>query len=104
MHDEGRKIFIRTNHSAPYYKVVTVDLDDPTFKLVDFVAEDNNAPLEDIARINKSNFIAIYKRDVGFQKFCVSPSESEERSRTNFISCRIMGKDFIDWLRTLLDP
>ncbi|TFK56208.1 hypothetical protein OE88DRAFT_1641899 [Heliocybe sulcata] len=62
--NDGTKLYIRTNKDAPLYKVVTIDLADPTREYKDFIPEDKNARLEDIRAIAGDQFALIYKRNV----------------------------------------
>lgn len=61
--DETR-LYIRTNHNAPKYKVITIDLADPRRTQVDLIPEEEDASLSDIITIGKDKFALVYKRNV----------------------------------------
>jgi len=57
-------LYLWTNHDAPKYKVVTIDLADPKRTQVDLIPEEKDASLSDIIAIGKDNLVLIYKRNV----------------------------------------
>lgn len=55
-----------TNKDAPQYKLISVDISEPSGKRVfrDVLPEDKNASLEDIIPIDNDKLVAVYKRNV----------------------------------------
>ncbi|KAF8883417.1 prolyl oligopeptidase [Infundibulicybe gibba] len=62
--NEGTLLYIKTNLNAPQYKLVTVDLAEPTTHFTDLVPEDHNAHLSQVHYVNQSQFVLVYKRNV----------------------------------------
>lgn len=57
-------MYLRTNHNAPKYKVITIDLADPKRTQVDLIPEEKDASLSDIVAFGKDKIALIYKRNV----------------------------------------
>lgn len=61
--NKGSLFYIRTNSSAPQYKVVTIDVAHGN-QMKDLIPE-NEAFLSSIISVNKDYFALTYKRNVG---------------------------------------
>lgn len=59
-------MYLYTNHNAPKYKVVTIDLADPKWMQVDLIPEEKDASLSDIIAVAKDKFALKYKRNVSW--------------------------------------
>jgi Prolyl oligopeptidase, N-terminal beta-propeller domain. len=62
--NDRTKFYIRTNHSAPQYKIITVDLADQKREFVDLVPENKDAHLASVVPVDKDKFAVVYKRNV----------------------------------------
>jgi len=61
--NKGSLFYIRTNSSAPQYKVITIDIANGN-KMKDLIPE-SEAFLSSIISVNKNYFALTYKRNVG---------------------------------------
>lgn len=60
--NEGSLFYIRTNESAPQYKVITLDIAND-HQIKEFIPE-NEATLTSVSCFNKDYFGVVYKRNV----------------------------------------
>jgi prolyl oligopeptidase len=62
--NDGTLLYIRTNHSAAQYKVVTLDIARHQSQLKDLIPEDPDAYLSQVKIFNKNKLATVYKRNV----------------------------------------
>ncbi|KAH8092482.1 prolyl oligopeptidase [Cristinia sonorae] len=64
--NDGPLFYFRTNHNAPQFKFVSVDISLPASERVfkEIIPEDKDAFLEDVLAINGNTLIVLYKRNV----------------------------------------
>ena len=61
--NKGSLFYIRTNLSAPQYKIVTIDVANGN-QMKDLISE-SDAFLSHVISVNKDYFALVYKRNVG---------------------------------------
>lgn len=61
--NDGTKFYIRTNENAPQYKVITIDLADPSLAHTDLIPEVKDAKL-DAVELSNETFVTVYKKNV----------------------------------------
>ena len=64
MGNDGTKFYLITNEGAPQYKIVTIDLEDPSYTPRDLIPEDKDAKLEAADFVNEDYLAVVYKRNV----------------------------------------
>ncbi|KAF8631993.1 hypothetical protein AX17_004938 [Amanita inopinata Kibby_2008] len=62
--NDGTLLYIRTNESAPQYKIVTIDIADSQPKFKELIPEDPQAYLSQTKLFNKDRLAMVYKRNV----------------------------------------
>ncbi|KAI5122174.1 hypothetical protein M0805_007071 [Coniferiporia weirii] len=62
--NDGTKFYLSTNKDAPQFKLITIDLADPSLTQKELVPEDKDAKLETADLVNDKFFALVYKRNV----------------------------------------
>ncbi|KAH7907477.1 prolyl oligopeptidase [Hygrophoropsis aurantiaca] len=62
--NDGSVLYLRTNKNAPQYKVITIDLADPTRTHKDLIPEQKDAFLDSVLAVGGDKLAVVYKRNV----------------------------------------
>lgn len=103
--NEGSLFYIRTNESAPQYKVITLDIAND-YQVKEFIPE-NEATLTSVTCFNKDYFGVVYKRNVSYPFQAPKPTSYKSpylltRSRMKFISTPKKARSLNALLKTSL--
>ncbi|KJA14253.1 hypothetical protein HYPSUDRAFT_150630 [Hypholoma sublateritium FD-334 SS-4] len=81
---KGSVLYLRTNHSAPQYKVITVDVSKNN--AVNELIPESDAFMSSILSVNKDYFAVVYKRNVKDELYIYDASGKEiERLAKDFV-------------------
>ncbi|KAF9004715.1 prolyl oligopeptidase [Cyathus striatus] len=98
--NEGPLFYIKTNKSAPQYKVITVDfIEGGEVKELDLIPEDENAYLAHINCVDRDKFAVVYKRNVKDEIYIYSNMGSQlERLASDFVgAASVYGRQKQPW-------
>ncbi|KAF8529233.1 prolyl oligopeptidase [Hysterangium stoloniferum] len=84
--NDGTKFYLQTNKDAPQYRVVEIDLTDPSRNLREFIPENKDAHLGTILAVADDKFVVVYKRNVIDELYIYSSAGKEiERLAADFV-------------------
>ncbi|KAF8629610.1 hypothetical protein AX15_003351 [Amanita polypyramis BW_CC] len=75
--NDGPLLYIRTNKSAPQYKIVTIDAEKVEAGFKEFIPEDSNAFLSQVKIFNKDRLAIVYKRNVRDELYIYNDAGSQ---------------------------
>ncbi|TFL05465.1 prolyl oligopeptidase [Pterulicium gracile] len=95
--NDGPLLYLSTNKDAPGYKLITIDLSDPSRTPKELVAEDKEAPLTSARIVNNDKLVIVYKRKVQDEIYI---HDLKTGARVERLSADFIGAAMVDGHRS----